>query len=108
MDKVIQISKALGDPNRVRALCALREGELCLCHLIELLGLVPSTVSKHMSILKAAKLVLARKEGKWMHYSLNTIDIRIKEILNWVFSGLTNDPVISTDKKNIGHISCKP
>ena len=49
--------KALGDPQRVRALAALRGGELCLCRLIALLRLAPSTVSKHMSLLIQAGLV---------------------------------------------------
>jgi DNA-binding transcriptional ArsR family regulator len=45
-------------------------GELCVCQIIELLGLVPSTVSKHMSILKQAGLVENRKEARWMYYRL--------------------------------------
>jgi ArsR family transcriptional regulator len=46
----------------------LCDGELCVCQLIKMLGLAPSTVSKHMSILRQARLVQARKEGKWMYY----------------------------------------
>jgi DNA-binding transcriptional ArsR family regulator len=66
----LNVTKALSDRNRVRALMALRGRELCVCQIIKLLGLAPSTVSKHMSILRAAGLVDARKEGTWMHYSL--------------------------------------
>lgn len=46
--------KALADENRLRILCALREGELCVCEVIALLELAPSTVSKHLSVLRAA------------------------------------------------------
>ena len=70
MREFLAITKALSDENRVRALMALSGGELCVCQLIELLGLAPSTVSKHMAILRQARLVEARKEGRWMYYRL--------------------------------------
>jgi len=68
MNSFIEITKALSDPSRVRALLALRGRELCVCQLNELLGLAPSTVSKHMSILRQAGLVASRKEGRWAYY----------------------------------------
>ena len=70
MDEFLAITGALADEKRVRALLALRGGELCLCQVVELLRLAPSTASKHMSILKQAGLVHARKEGRWMYYRL--------------------------------------
>jgi DNA-binding transcriptional ArsR family regulator len=54
----------------VRALLALRHGELCVCQITALLALAPSTVSKHMSVLRQAGLVLGRKHERWMHYRL--------------------------------------
>lgn len=69
-DAIAGAAKALSDPHRLRAVLALREGELCVCQLIELLGLSPSTVSKHMSILAQAGLVRHRKAGRWVHYRL--------------------------------------
>lgn len=70
MKNYVAITKALSDPNRVRMLCALRSGELCVCQLIELLGLAPSTVSRHLSILNQADLIDSRKEGRWVYYRL--------------------------------------
>ena len=64
------LPSALPAPSRLRILSALRSQELCACHLIELLALAPSTISKHMDILRSAGLVLARRDGKWMHYRL--------------------------------------
>jgi DNA-binding transcriptional ArsR family regulator len=61
---------ALSDESRLRLLFALRHGELCVCQLIALLGLAPSTVSKHLSLLRDAGLVDARKEGRWVYYRL--------------------------------------
>lgn len=70
MKPYLSITKALSDPTRVRMLCALRGGELCVCQLIELVHLAPSTVSKHLSILNQAELVESRKVGRWVYYRL--------------------------------------
>lgn len=70
MREFLDITKALSDENRVRALMALSKGELCVCQIIELLRLAPSTVSKHMAILHQARLVETRKEGRWIYYRL--------------------------------------
>jgi len=70
MQEFLNITKALSDENRVRALLALAGGELCVCQIIELLGLAPSTVSRHMAILHRAGLVETRKDGRWIYYRL--------------------------------------
>jgi DNA-binding transcriptional ArsR family regulator len=62
--------KALSDPQRVIALMALNDGELCMCQIVKLLGLASSTVSAHMGILKQAGLVDARKDGRWVYYRM--------------------------------------
>ena len=71
MREVMDVLKALADETRLRALCALRGGELCVCQLIALLDLAPSTVSKHLTILRSARLVESRKNGRWMYYRLS-------------------------------------
>jgi ArsR family transcriptional regulator len=71
MQDVMDALKALGDDNRVRIMLALQDGELCVCQLIELLQLAPSTVSKHLSILRSARLVESRKDSRWMFYQLS-------------------------------------
>lgn len=68
MRELIAALKAVADENRVRVLWALRRRELCVCQIVELLGLAQSTVSKHVSILHTARLVESRKEGRWIHY----------------------------------------
>lgn len=70
MRDLLAITKALADENRLRAIGLLRGRELCLCQIIEVLGLAPSTVSKHMSILGQARLVESRKEGRWAYFRL--------------------------------------
>jgi ArsR family transcriptional regulator len=68
---ILDVLNAVSDESRLRALCALRGGELCACQIIALLELAPSTVSKHLSVLRAARLVDSRKAGRWMHYRLS-------------------------------------
>jgi len=70
MREFLTITKAMADENRVRALMALADGELCVCQIIELLGLAPSTVSKHMAVLHQAGLVETRKAGRWIYYRI--------------------------------------
>ena len=71
MREFMAAAKALADENRVRVLLFLRGGkELCLCQIVEMLGLAPSTVSKHMAVLYQAGLVESRKEGRWIYYRL--------------------------------------
>lgn len=64
------VLKAMAHPSRLAMLEALAKGEQCVCHLQRLVGSDMSTVSKHLSVLKAAGLVEDRKEGLWVHYRL--------------------------------------
>ena len=100
MLEILNITKALSDENRVRALMMLTGGELCVCQIIEMLGLAPSTVSKHMSILRQAGLVETRKEGRWIYYRLAGREAQPAcEILNWLQRHLKNDKRILDDVK---------
>ena len=68
LPRLLAVTKALADESRVRILFVLRGRELCVCQIIELLGLAPSTVSRHMAILRQSGLVESRKEGRWIYY----------------------------------------
>lgn len=107
MDEFIAITKALSDPHRVRALLALRKGEMCVCQIIELFGLAPSTVSKHMSILKQAGLVSNRKDNRWVYYRLAEDANRgweISEIIKFTISFLEQDEQILNDDIKMAEI----
>ncbi|MFP4173982.1 MAG: ArsR/SmtB family transcription factor [Candidatus Hydrogenedentota bacterium] len=109
MQEILAITKALADSNRMRALMALRQGELCLCHLIHLLELAPSTVSKHMSILQQAGLVETRKEGRWIHYRLADAPAGspIHGVLDWLREALANDAQIQEDGARRETVCCQ-
>ena len=65
------VFKALCDENRVRILRYLTGGEKCACKLLDDLNIAQSTLSHHMKILADSGLVVGRKAGKWMHYSIS-------------------------------------
>jgi ArsR family transcriptional regulator len=103
MKAFLDITAALSDPTRVRALLALREGELCLCQVIDLLGLAPSTVSKHMDLLHNAGLVERRKEGRWMYFRLpgKHAAPAVKGVLRWAFEALKDEELLEADAKQV-------
>ena len=84
-------------------MAALRERELCGCQLIELLGLAPSTVSKHMSILKHAGLVDCRKSGRWMYYRWPEEDVTVttRKTLGWLEDMIKNQSTLKKDAKHL-------
>lgn len=104
MKKVLAVTRALGDENRLRALAMLRDGELCVCRIIEMLELAPSTVSKHMSILKQAGLVETRRAGKWTYYRPADETDDSAEIVSWLLRRLADDPKIAADSVRLAEI----
>ena len=77
-----------------------------MCQLIELLGLAPSTVSKHMAILKQARLVDSRKQGRWMFYRLakRETSAEARKIAALVSQLLADDPRTRDDAKRLKQI----
>ena len=107
MRHFMAVVKALADENRVRALLALCHRELCVCQITELLALAPSTVSKHMSILKQARLVDSRKNGRWIYYRLaddDDVPVEATEALAWVKASLSRDPRTRRDNARLKEI----
>ncbi len=107
----LRVTKALADLQRVRILMMLQAGELCVCQIVEVLALAPSTVSKHLSILSAADLVLSRKDGRWAYYRLTegTSGTFVRPVLTWLGDTLKSDGVIQQDRKKLGGIvACDP
>lgn len=106
MREFMNITKALADENRVRALLALRKGELCVCQITELCGLAPSTVSKHLSILSQAGLVESRKDGRWIYYKLPGKDapVAVREAIDWVWKALHRDARVVEDNQALKRI----
>lgn len=103
LEDTTSVARALSDLGRVRAIMALREGELCACHLVTLLDLAPSTVSKHMALLIEAGLVKARREGRWVFYRLPGEEAPpvIRHALNWLVESVGSDARQQQDRQKL-------
>jgi ArsR family transcriptional regulator len=76
-DEYARFFKALSDPNRLMIADMLSCGELCACVILEKFQITQPTLSHHMKKLRDCKLVSARKDGKWMYYSLNEETVQL-------------------------------
>ncbi|MGN1319913.1 MAG: ArsR/SmtB family transcription factor [Acutalibacteraceae bacterium] len=80
--KIAAIFKAFCDENRIKIIKLLRSGEKCACKLLEEINVTQPTLSHHMKILCDSGVVVGRKDGKWMHYSISEKGVeRAKECL---------------------------
>lgn len=107
MFEFMNVIGALNDGNRVRMLSVLAGRELCVCQIVEMLGLAPSTVSKHLSILRQARLVDDRKEGRWMYYRRpDRPGPLVKQVLKMIDRALTDDEQMQADRERVEKILC--
>lgn len=108
MKRFLGMTRALSDENRVRALLALKNRELCVCQIMAMLTLAPSTVSKHMSILKQSGLVDSDKRGRWVYYRLPARggDENVDRALDWVFEATAGEPTPEADADRLCAILC--
>jgi ArsR family transcriptional regulator len=83
--ELVAIARALADPTRVRIVAALRNGELCVCELVDALGISQSSLSSHLQICRQTGVVTTRKESRWIYYSLST---RYEPLIESIFSDL--------------------
>jgi len=102
------IAKALSDPTRLRILCALRSGEVCVCQIQAMLGVAASTVSRHLGLLEGAGLLESRREGRWMHYRLpdEAEGSAAAEAIAWVHRWLGDDAQIRRDAERLRVVLC--
>lgn len=80
---------ALADKTRLRILNLMREGEVCVCFFTEVLGDSQPKISRHLAYLRNAGIVKARRDGKWMHYSIVPPESEggrrvMEEVLEWL------------------------
>ena len=102
--------KAIGDPTRTRILKLLEGGGLCVCQVQAVLGLAPSTISKHLTILKLAGLVEDRRDGKWIEYALSE-EVRhphVKPVLALLRGALDHDPAVVADRRRLREVKAIP
>lgn len=75
-----ELFKVFGDSTRIKILCALVEAEMCVCDIAALLNMTQSSISHQLRVLKQARLVRYRREGKVVYYSID--DEHVKHIFD--------------------------
>lgn len=80
--RVAVMFKAFCDENRVQILQLLRDGEKCACRILDEMQITQPTLSHHMKILCDSGVVVGRKEGKWMHYSIS--EDGLENVMNYL------------------------
>jgi ArsR family transcriptional regulator, arsenate/arsenite/antimonite-responsive transcriptional repressor len=98
---------ALGDKTRLRLLNLIAGREVCVCHLVDVLGESQPKISRHLAYLRRAGLVSARREGKWMHYSLmSPRDEAGAAVLESVVGSLRVSAEMQRDLKALDGVCC--
>jgi DNA-binding transcriptional ArsR family regulator len=100
LDETLLVTKALSDRQRLRILMLLAGGELCVCQVVAVIDLAASTISKHLSILAGAGLVVPRKDGRWVHYRLAPDALA----LGWLRAALARDASVRSDRDTLKRI----
>jgi ArsR family transcriptional regulator len=100
MKELSTIFKALSDETRLRIVKLLERGELCVCDIVAALDIVQPKASFHLGVLKEASLIKDRKQGKWIHYSLNESDL-FKRMLMVSVCERTDGSLITEDGKRL-------
>ncbi len=100
MNDLVIIFKALSDETRLRIVKLLETGELCVCDIVEALNIIQPKASFHLGVLREAGFIKDRKQGKWIHYSLNETDL-FKRMLMVSICEKADGSLIAEDRKRL-------
>ncbi len=102
--------KAVSDPTRTRILKLLEGGGLCVCQVQAVLGLAPSTISKHLAILKVAGLVVDQRDGKWIEYALasDSHNPHAARLLALLKGDLDREAAVVADRRRLREVRAIP
>jgi ArsR family transcriptional regulator len=104
-----QLFRALADPTRLRLLNLIAGREICVCYLVEILGMSQPKVSRHLAYLRRAGIAAARRQGKWMHYRLAVPQDRVAaSILKETLDHLRQRPDLRRDASRLSSVCCRP
>jgi ArsR family transcriptional regulator, arsenate/arsenite/antimonite-responsive transcriptional repressor len=108
-DDLAKLFAALSDRTRLRLLNLMDGRELCVCYFVEILGQSQPKISRHLASLRAAGIVAARREGKWMHYKI-VVPTRngAAQILTQTLDALKEDKAMQADLARLQKVSGSP
>jgi ArsR family transcriptional regulator len=107
--ELAKLFMALADPTRLRLLNLMNGREVCVCEFVEILSLPQPKISRHLAYMRRARIVSARREGKWMYYSiLKPKDQAAACILDCALGKLSEAKALKADLRCIGQSCCEP
>lgn len=102
LDSLETLFKALADRTRLRILGLLSNGEICVCHIHESLGIPQPMASRHLAYLRRAGLVDTRRDGLWVHYRLADLaDPVLEAVLSSVAHAVGHASVTAKDRRRL-------
>jgi len=105
--QLVDLLAALSDRTRLRVLSLLGRGELCVCYFVEILEETQPKISRHLAYLRRLGLVHARRDGKWIHYSLaRPDDPGMAKVLDAVLTAAREDADVQRDVKSLESACC--
>ena len=100
---------ALADTTRLRLLNLMVGREVCVCYFVEILDQSQPKISRHLAYLRNAGIVTARREGKWMNYSICfPADPSAASVFTAVLASLRNDGQMQADLAKLDRACCAP
>ncbi|MBP2666167.1 MAG: transcriptional regulator, ArsR family [Firmicutes bacterium] len=83
---IVEVLKSLGEPMRLRIINLLREDTLCVCDLEKVMNITQSNASRHLAVLRRARLIIGEKKAQWVYYSLDRNSIAKYPFLDELFA----------------------
>jgi ArsR family transcriptional regulator len=106
---LVRLFAALADPTRLRLLNLMNGQEVCVCYFVEILKQGQPKISRHLAYLRNAGVVSARRDGKWMHYSIEwPKDAAGASILHAALASLKSDRGMQADRERLSRACCEP
>ena len=100
---------ALADRTRLRVLNLMNGREVCVCYFVEILGQSQPKISRHLAYLRRARIVTARREGKWMHYKIiEPANAGAARILRETLAVIGQEKAMQSDLARLGRACCVP
>jgi len=108
--KQIETFQMLADETRLRALALMQaHGELCVCELVTALDLPQPKISRHMTALRNAGLLTARRDAQWVFYTLNPdLPDWQKLVIDAALAGVQTEPVLKQDTARLKDMNNRP
>jgi ArsR family transcriptional regulator len=104
---LVTLFQALADPTRLRLLNLMAAGEVCVCYFVEIFDEPQPKISRHLAYLRRAGLVSARRDGKWMHYSMTMPgDAAVAGVLRKVLEVASSERAMQRDRAALERVCC--